>query len=461
MINRIKILLTLLIVMGLLSACAQRQNTNQQLWPRLQKSFKLNHHAYKPAVAEQIHWFQTHPTTLNRMLTNASPYMYYVYQQVNQKKLPGELVLLPVIESAYNPFAYSRSGAAGLWQLMPSTAANYGVKQNWWYDGRRDVYVSTEAAINHLTDLKNRFNQDWLFVFAAYNAGPSRLQGAINTNAQRGYSTKFWYLPLPHETQNYVPRLLALAEIIRRPAHYGITLPEIKDEPYFGIVNVGSPIALPHAAKLADVPLQELYHLNPGYNRWKPDPHGPYHLLLPIDKVEQFKINLTQPLLDRIVANKPSAPVNNLITAQDSSLPVNVTAPTNFTAPISAPANLNAVEDETTAITHIIKRGDTLSRISRLYHVAIADILSWNAMRSGQTLALGQKIVLQTSKIAPNIAPSPTDSYIQVTPKQYHVHKGDTLFSIARQFKTTIQALKRINNLSSSDLQLGKILKLP
>ena len=165
-------------------------------WYQLRDTFAMKHHSDNSKVTEQIHWFHNHQHYLARLLTKAAPYMYYVFMQVKTRHLPGELVLMPIVESAYDPFAYSEVGAAGLWQLMPGTASGYGLKQDWWYDGRRDIYASTGAALDYLTYLQNFFNGNWVYAMASYNAGEGTVQNAIEYNARHNRATDFWELPL-------------------------------------------------------------------------------------------------------------------------------------------------------------------------------------------------------------------------------------------------------------------------
>ncbi len=264
------------------------------LWQYITHNFQLDHQVHRPEVKEAIYYFQTHQAFFKKIAKQAQPYMYYISHMIEQRQLPGELVLLPIIESAYDPFAHSWVGAAGLWQFMPATASGAGVKQNWWYDGRRDVIASTEAALNHLTYLHRLFKHNWPLAIASYNYGEGNIQRALRYNQQHHLSTEFWSLKLPEETRSYLPRLLALAEIIKNPQKYQIQLEPIPLQPYFAEVDIGFQINLAKAAKMANISLTELYLLNPGYNRWSTDPAGPHKLLLPITKLTTFENNLIQ-----------------------------------------------------------------------------------------------------------------------------------------------------------------------
>ena len=261
-------------------------------WDRLRGSFQLAHQSDNPKIKAQIRWFIRHQGYLERSVKRASPYIYYIFEQVQKRNLPGELVLLPFVESAFNPFAYSGPGAAGLWQLMPHTGTGFGLKQNWWYDGRRDVHASTNAALDYLTYLQNFFDGDWLLAIAAYNTGEGNVQHAVRRNARAGLSTNFFALGLAQETQAYVPQILALAIIISNPQDYPIKLPAVRDEPYLAEVNIGYQIDLTEAAHLACISCDEIHRLNPAYMHKLTGPRSPCCLLLPIDHVETFKTNL-------------------------------------------------------------------------------------------------------------------------------------------------------------------------
>lgn len=270
-----------------------QQGVNDSLWSVLANNFSLNY-PVTPQIQAQIDWYLQHPAELQQLANQAMPYLYYIYQKVMAYQMPAEIALLPMIESNYNPFVSSSAGAGGLWQLMPNTAAGLGIRQNWWYDGRRDIVASTKAALDYLDYLQALFDGNWLLTFAAYNSGAGAVQQAINKNTLAGLPTGFWLLPLPQQTQNYVPKLLALAAIIKEPEKYGIKLPLVKNEPYLESVDVGSQIELAEAAKLAGMDLATLCRLNPGYKHWATDPNGKHKLLLPIDVIDDFKGKLAQ-----------------------------------------------------------------------------------------------------------------------------------------------------------------------
>ncbi len=232
-------------------------------------------------VDREIEWLQRNPDYLARVFGRAQRYLHYVANEVEARGLPGDLALLPVVESAFNPFGYSRSHASGLWQFIAPTGERYGLRRNYWQDQRRDVIESTRAALDFLEHLRDRFDGDWFLAIAAYNYGPGNIQRAINRNVALRRKTDFFSLSLPAETRAYVPKLVALAKMIRAPEAYGFYLPPIPDTPYFRIVPTEGPVDLRLMAELAGVDTEELHALNPQWNRWVTDPDGPHRVLIP------------------------------------------------------------------------------------------------------------------------------------------------------------------------------------
>lgn len=269
-----------------------RQPTSGDLWDKLGQGLKIPDAEKRPEVQEQIRWFIAHPSYLERTTERARPYLYTVYEEVKSRNLPTELVLLPINESAYYPFSYSSTGATGIWQLMPGTASDWSLKHTFWYDGRRDIFDSTNAALDYLTYLNNYFNGDWLLTIAAYNTGEGNVQKAIARNLHDGLPTDFWSLHLSAQTKSYVPRLLALAAIIAHPDHYPVSLPPVDAKPVVAPVEVKHQIKLTDAAKLAGISVNQLKVLNPGLSATATDPDSS-KLLLPVDSIENFKANVS------------------------------------------------------------------------------------------------------------------------------------------------------------------------
>ncbi|MGB4342883.1 MAG: transglycosylase SLT domain-containing protein, partial [Moraxellaceae bacterium] len=213
------------------------------LWERTRSGFKLDLTLDNERIAAQRNWYSQHQSHLDRVTLRAARYLHYTVSEAEQRGIPTELALLPVIESSYNPFAYSHASAAGMWQFIPGTGKIFGLKQNWWFDGRRDVIESTRAAYDFLTQLHSKFGS-WELALAAYNAGPGAVQRSINRNLAEGLPADFWSLRLPSETMSYVPRFLAMAQLIKSPESFGVSLRPIMDQPYFRVVDTNGQIDL-------------------------------------------------------------------------------------------------------------------------------------------------------------------------------------------------------------------------
>ena len=261
-------------------------------WAMMSERFQLTSAYQQPEVKKQLAWFKKNGYYFTLLTKNARPYLYYVYNEASKRHIPPEIALLPMVESNYNPFLYSSQGATGLWQMMPGTATGFGLQINWWYDGRRDIVASTDAALNYLSYL-HRFFHNWLLAAAAYNAGEGTVQNAVRHNKKMHRPTDYWHLALPAETKNYIPKLLAIADIIHQPDHYGIKLSPIAYKPYFVQVPLSSQYNLNTLAKLANITPKQIRQLNPGFRRFSTTPNQAFALLVPVDKSATFSANLS------------------------------------------------------------------------------------------------------------------------------------------------------------------------
>ncbi len=447
------------------------------LLAHLRANFSLPPVANERVDAERS-WFVRHPDYLERVFTRAQRYLPYIAAEIEALGLPLELALLPIVESAYDPFAYSHGRASGLWQIVPGTGRRFGIRQNWWYDGRRDAVDSTRGALAYLAYLHELMDGDWLLAVASYNSGEGNVLKAVRRNRARQKPTDFWHLDLPRETESYVPRLMALVDIVRDPDAFGLTLPAVVREPQFVIADIGSQLDLALAAELAELDLDTLYSWNSGFNRWATDPDGPHRLLLPVDAAERFRDALAAlPEEERVRWKRHrigNGETLSEIAAQYHTTLASIRAANNIrgntiraghylmipvaSKPLSA-YSLSASERRAakqqqprsgTRVEHYVRAGESFWSISRRYGVGMRSLASWNGMAPRDTLSVGQRLVVWTDK-APSSGLAPGS--ISTTRKlNYTVRRGDSLYLIAQRFRITIADLLRWNNLDRNKI---------
>ena len=427
----------------------------------------------QPAIDQQLAWYANHPDYLERVFGRGEMYLHYIVTQLEARNMPLELALLPVVESAYEPFGYSRARASGLWQFIPGTGKRFGLKQNWWYDGRRDVLESTRAALDYLQFLHDEFNGDWLLAVAAYNSGELNVHRAIKQNLALNRPTDFWHLKLPRETRAYVPKLLAMSRLVADPAALGLEFSPIANEPYFAQIETGGQIDLKMAAELAGITMDEITFLNPAFNRWATDPDGPHHLLVPIDTSEPFSTALAQiPQEERVkltrhevkqgdtlstVARKYGVTASvlkqvNALSGTQLRVGQDLLVPTNGGDLHPKVVLAAARVDGRPAVSrsskfHVVRRGESLWTIARATGMSVDRLASLNGMEPGDTLKAGRKLKLRGGSSGAAAAPV-AGTGDQVT---YTVRRGDTLSHIARRFSVTVGQLLSWNGLSKSD----------
>jgi membrane-bound lytic murein transglycosylase D len=455
------------------------------LLARLRRGFSLERLSNKRIQAE-LNWLERHPEYVDRVFNRAQRFLPYIVEEIDKRGLPLELALLPVVESGYDPFAYSHGRAAGLWQFIPGTARRYGIRQNWWYDGRRDVVDSTKGALNYLSRLHEMMDGDWLLAVASYNSGEGNVLKAVKRNRQSDRPTDFWNLKLSRETSSYVPRLLALVELVRDPGALGLTLPKLVDEPQFVPAEIGGQLDLALAAELADIELDTLYAYNSGFNRWATDPAGPHRLLLPIEVAETFNEALAAlPDSERLRWQRHK--VRNGETISEIAEQYHTTLASIRSAngirgntiragsylmipmakkPLSAysqSADERRTKKQNTVrkgkrIDHIVAAGESFWSISRRYGVNIRSLASWNGMAPRDTLSVGQKLVVWTSESTPTQALSSNGTTRKL---RYTVRRGDSLYLIASRFRISVADLIRWNNIDKGKyLQPGQKLTM-
>ena len=471
-----------------LQAFTEYQNQSNA-WYRLQSGMRITE-VDNQRIKSQLNWYLKHPDYLQRVMERARPVLPFILDEIEARQLPTELALLPIVESAFQTFAYSHGRASGMWQIIPSTGRFLGLKQNWWYDGRRDIIESTKAALTYLDSLAKQFDGDWELALAAYNAGPGKIRNAIKYNKKRKKQTDFWHLTrIRKETKAYVPKLMALKILFSDPEAYGLELLPIDNITNYAIVEIEGQIDLALAADLAGITINRLYQLNPAFNRWATAPRGPHRLLLPKDKSEQFKQAL-QDLPPEKRINWVRHKIRNGETLSQISrkyrtttaliksinkirgtqiragkylmVPTATRSLNSYT--LSENARLNKIQNtQRTGIkqTHIVRPGQSLWLISRRYGVSSKALAKWNGMAPIDTLKVGQKLVIWRKK-TPELQ---RVSINQTGPNQglhalrYTVRKGDSLSRIADRFNIRVADIKRWNRLGKY-LQPGQKIKL-
>jgi membrane-bound lytic murein transglycosylase D len=422
-------------------------------------------------------------------MTRAEPFIHYILEEAEKRNMPTELVLLPIVESAYQPFAYSHGRAAGIWQFIPSTGRLYGLDQNWWYDGRRDIYASTQAALNYLQNLNKLFDGDWTLALAAYNSGSGTVQRAIRKNKKKGKPTDFWHLKLPKETRAYVPKLMALKELVESPELYGISLRCIPDAPGFVSVDTESQIDIALAAELAELDVDTLYEYNPAFNRWATSPDGPHRLLLPYENAEIFKANLALlPDDQRVqwkrhkiksgetlshIAVKYNTTVtelrkinsirgNNIRAGQHLLIPVASRSQSSYT--LSSSQRKKAIQStkkgNKARVNHYVQSGESFWTISRKYDVNMHSLAKWNSMAIRDPLRKGQKLVVWTNNTGSTTKSNGQKPSHTIQRISYTVRNGDSLSRIASRYSVSVSDLHRWNSIKGKYLQPGQKLKL-
>jgi len=464
-------------------------------------------------VERERAWYARNQAYLDRVFTRADLYLYHIVGELESRGMPAELALLPVVESAFDPFAYSHGRASGLWQIIPGTGKRLGLAQNWWFDGRRDVLESTRAALDYLEDLHRQFDGDWLLAVAGYNSGEGNVARALKKAAAAGKPQDFWGIKsyLPPETRTYVPRLLAIAELVGNPAASGVTLPELSNEPRFAVVETGGQIDIALAAELAGMETDALYALNPGFNRWATDPDGPHRLLMPTSQAPEFATALAAlgerervqwtrhkvkagETVGGIAERYQTTPAvlrqvngfrGNTIRAGDYLM---IPTATQSLASYTQSADSRAARQQSTPRNgerreHVVQSGESLWSISRAYGVDVRKLASWNAMAPGDTLNVGRELVIWTSAAAAEAAAATAAAVPVTTTAQaslvstdssagfaatnrmreitYVVRPGDSLSSIARRFKVSVDKLVEWNaGAAAKYLQPGQRLKM-
>lgn len=469
------------------------------MWDRMREGFQLRKWYNHPRVKAEMESLLRNPDFLARATERARRYLYYVVNDVEARNLPMELALLPIVESAYNPYAMSPHQASGLWQFVPGTARHYGLRNSWWYDGSRDVIASTDAALDYLAYLNQLMGNDWLLAIASYNAGEGTIGRAKQKQGIGDRDDAYWIMKVPSETATYVPRLLALAAIIDQPDLVKQIFYPVPNEPYFVTLdNTGGQIDMATASDLAKVPVEEMYLLNPGFARWATDPDGPHRLNVPAESAESFMNGLmamppsARPRWDRhqvgpgetlaTLARKYNTTPDLIQTVNDLKYPrvsrgqylvIPLGASSANYAALSAAPPVPAAPAQKEAsgkgrIMHTVKPGDTFWSISKQHDVEVDQILEWNKRTPHDVLHTGEQLVIWSSQptpVAPVVAARTSSVVEKSAPSAnrkigYKVRQGDTLYRIADRFNVSVQEIMRWNRMGKAALKPGQQLTL-
>ena len=373
-----------------------------------------------PLVARHQAWFLNHPDYFQRMMERSRLYLYFIVEEVDKRRMPMEIALLPMIESGFNPGAYSRAHAVGIWQFIPSTGRRYGLQQTWWYDGRRDVMAATGAALDYLQGLHRDFG-DWQLALAAYNWGENGVSRAIARNRAKHKPANYENLRMPRETRNYLPKLQAVKNIVANPELLGFPLEEVPDRPYFTTVTTTNAIDMKVAAQLAEMSMEDFRSLNPGHNRPVITSDGSRTLLLPVDKAGIFKANLRE-------YDQP------LVSWQ----------------------------------TYTMKKKDSLESVARQFGIGATHLKEINGIHRHTQVHPGRTLLVPMNDDDPesNIGETWNNPEF-LAPEQYfggkvfyRVRNGDTLYSIARRHRVSVAAVRDWNRLRGNRIHVGQRLTL-
>ena len=394
------------------------QKKPENIWNIVNKGYRIPDPKKKWAkkvVKKYERWYSEHPVYTYRMFERTKRYIYYVVQEVQKRNMPMEIALLPIIESAYNPIARSNMKAVGLWQFIPSTGKNYGLKQDWWKDERSNVILSTDASLNYLEKLYNQFGT-WELALAAYNAGEGKVSREIKKNKRRKRATDYYTISLPRETDEYVSKLIAMKHIIQNPKKYNVEVPYIPNEPYFEEVMLTEQMDIDLILKLADIPSEEFELLNAHHKRplipREPQPIG---VLLPQHKINTYNKNLA---------------------AHDGAL-------SNW-------------------VLYKPKRKESIMKVAKKFDINLSTFKRINSLNGRVTFRRNSTVLIpKSSELKSKYTLKGTGDFNYTSVGTHHVSRGDTLGGIARKYKVSIEDLKEFNELDSHIIIIGTTIDIP
>jgi membrane-bound lytic murein transglycosylase D len=474
----------------------ENKEAPDDLWSHIRQGYQLTNDI--PSIGEKridglINRYRKHPKDIYHQTEQASLYLHHIVTELEKNNMPTELALLPFVESRFDPFAYSSGRASGLWQFIPVTGNRFNMTQTWWHDERRDVIKSTQAAIDYFNYLHRYFDNDWLLAIAAYNAGEGTVRRAIKRNKKAGKATDYWSLPLPKQTQFYLPKLFAWARIVNTPKNYALALAPIANTPVFTAVDVQSQIDLATFSEISEMDIKKVYALNPAYNRWATDPQAPHKLLVPIEKADSIVASLqTYPVENRMQWQRYTVKPNDALSLiakrfntdtrsikkanklSSSRIRIGQTLvipKSSKQAPFyqkSAKQRLafrqnKSKKENKTKIEHITQSGDTLWSIAKTHQVKTSAIAYWNNMSERDVLKNQQTLVIwQDNATLTKLAiHSPANDAAEKRKVHYTVKSGDNLSFIAQRFSVSTKDIRKWNDKTLKKyLKPGQVLQL-
>ena len=436
----------------------------ENVWDRIKDTSSLDADNLDEKTLAYVNQYLSNPEQLDKLLEKGRYFIYFVLEELERYRLPPELALLPYIESNYDPFSISASGAMGIWQFMPATARIYGLKDTWWYEQRHDPLVSSKAAVRYLAYLHNRFKKNITYTLAAYNGGPTLLEKRIKLNKKAGKLTDFKNLKLPTQTQEYVPKFKAILAIVLNSEKYGIKLPDFPNKPVLGKIELNGQVEILAFSEFAGLKPEFVYKLNAGYTKWASPPGDKTIFNIPIELEEVLNLkkeNFIQTNQINWVTHRVSKGDSLWKIAEEFDTEVNVLKKVNYLSsnvlslnqelliPLSNDQNQTFIPYQ----AHIISEGDTLWNLGIQYNISPAEIAKTNGLKMSSPLRIGSELNIGNKNI-----------YRTINSKKrtilYSVKQGDSLYRIADIFNIEISDIKKINELSTNEIKPGQVLKI-
>ena len=433
-------------------------HSQEDLWDVIRENSNFQYSADRSEIQKALKIYQNNQYLVDRLSKNGQRYLYHMVDETLKRDMPVELALLPFVESQFDPYAQSPAGASGIWQFILSTAREQGLKRNWWYDGRRDIIASTNSALNYLDSMHRKTN-DWMLAIASFNVGPARIQREVKKNKNQGKDTDFWSLKLPKETSKYLPRLLALLEVIKNPEDYNVDFPFLPNRPYFRVIDIPSQVDLMQVANISGLSIEAVYELNPGFNQWATDPNGPFYLLLPIGIADRFEIKLNSMSEEELVKwDKYVVKKGDTLTSISKKYMISQALLKEINnldddlifenEELTVPRGPEWLKDYLNKPDiYFVSKGDTLWSIAKKYGVQVSDLIVWNDLSTERFLQINQQINIYPKYFVPK-----KKKKVNLNDLTYPVKRGDTISKIAKKFGVTGDMIVQWNELKNPEI---------